>query len=89
VTQANVLAAEGDATGVAVNVGCGDRITITELVEQINEMLGTDINPVYDDPRQGDVRHSMADISLAREELGYEVDIEFQEGLERTVEWFE
>ena len=89
VTQANVLAAEGDATGVAVNVGCGDRITITELVERINDVLGTDIEPIYDDPRPGDVRHSMADISLAQEELGYEVDIEFPDGLERTVAWFE
>ncbi len=89
VTQANVLAAEGDSTGIAVNVGCGDRITITELVDQINDVLGTDIKPIYDEPRPGDVRHSMADISLAREELGYEVNIEFRDGLKQTVEWFE
>ena len=89
VTQANVLAAEGDSTGIAVNVGCGDRITITELVDRINNVLGTDIEPIYDDPRPGDVRHSMADISSAREALGYEVDIEFQDGLKRTAEWFE
>lgn len=88
VTQANVLAAEGDATGVAVNVGCGDRITITELVERINDVLGTDIEPIYDDPRPGDVRHSMADLERVREQLGYDPEIAFQEGLERTVEWF-
>ena len=88
VTQANVLAAEGDATGVAVNVGCGDRITITELVERINDVLGTDIEPIYDDPRPGDVRHSMADLERVREQLGYDPEIGFQEGLERTVEWF-
>ena len=89
VTQANVLAAEGDATGVAVNVGCGDRITITELVERINDVLGTDIEPIYDDPRPGDVRHSMADLEHVRQQLGYDPEIGFQEGLERTVEWFE
>ena len=88
VTQANVLAAEGDATGVAVNVGCGDRITITELVERINDVLGTDIEPIYDDPRPGDVRHSMADLEHVREQLGYDPEIGFQEGLERTVKWF-
>jgi nucleoside-diphosphate-sugar epimerase len=88
VTQANVLAAEGDATGVAVNIGCGDQVTITELVEQINDVLGTDIDPIYDDPRPGDVRHSMADLDRVREQLGYEPDVDFQDGLERTVEWF-
>jgi nucleoside-diphosphate-sugar epimerase len=88
VTQANVLAAEGDATGIAVNVGCGDRITITELVERINDVLGTDIDPIYDDPRPGDVRHSMADLEHVQEQLGYDPEIGFQEGLERTVEWF-
>jgi nucleoside-diphosphate-sugar epimerase len=89
VVEANVLAAEGTATGVAVNVACGGRITITELVEHINEILGTDIDPIYDDPRPGDVRHSMADLELARDELGYEPEVGFQEGLERTVAYFE
>jgi nucleoside-diphosphate-sugar epimerase len=87
VVEANVLAAEGDASGVAVNVACGDRITVNELVERINDILGTDINPVYDDPRPGDVRHSMADLDLVGEELGYEPDVEFQDGLERNIEW--
>ncbi len=88
VIQANVLAAEGDATGVAVNVGRGDRITITELVDRINDVLGTDIEPIYNDPRPGDVRHSMAGLDHVREQLGYDPKIEFHEGLERTVKWF-
>ena len=88
VVRANVLAAEGDATGVAVNVACGDRITVNELVSRINDILGTEIQPVHDDPRPGDVRHSMADLDLARETLGYEPVVGFREGLERTVEWF-
>jgi nucleoside-diphosphate-sugar epimerase len=89
VVEANVLAAEGDATGVAVNVACGGHVTINELVDRLNEILGTDIDPIYDDPRPGDVRHSMADLDLVEAALGYEPEVEFQEGLERTVEWFE
>lgn len=88
VVDANILAAEGDATGVAVNVACGGQITINQLVEQINGVLGADIQPIYDDPRPGDVRHSMADLERAREQLGYEPAVEFQAGLERTIDWF-
>lgn len=86
--NANILAAEGDATGVATNVACGGRITVNELVDRINDVLGTDIEPRYDDPRPGDVPHSMADLKLASDELGYEPAVEFQDGLERTIEWF-
>ena len=89
VVDANIRAAEGDATGVAVNVACGGRVTINELVEKLNDLLGTDIEPRYDDPRPGDVKHSMADISNARELLGYEPAIGFEEGLERTIAAFE
>lgn len=83
--QANVRAAEGDVTGEAFNVGTGGRVTVNELVERINDDLGTDISPIYDDPRPGDVPHSHADISKARELLGYEPVVPFDEGLERTI----
>jgi len=86
--QANVLAAECDATGEAFNVACGGRVTINELVEYLNELLGTDIDPVYDDPRPGDVPHSMADISKAEELLGYEPEVDFEDGLRRTIEYY-
>jgi nucleoside-diphosphate-sugar epimerase len=85
VVQANILAAESNETGEIFNVACGDRYTINELVAVINDTLGTDIDPIYDDPRPGDVRHSMADISKARDWLGYEPEIEFEEGLQRTI----
>jgi nucleoside-diphosphate-sugar epimerase len=84
--EANVLAAEGDVTGEAFNVGTGGRVTINELVERINDQLGTSITPIHDDPRPGDVRHSHADISKARELLGYEPVVTFDDGLERTIE---
>ncbi|QCC46959.1 SDR family NAD(P)-dependent oxidoreductase [Halobellus limi] len=86
--EANILAAEGDVTGEAFNVGTGGRVTVNELVEALNESLGTDIEPEYDDPRPGDVRHSHADVSKATELLGYEPTVGFAEGLERTVEFF-
>ncbi|MDS0282271.1 SDR family oxidoreductase [Haloarcula onubensis] len=87
--QANILAAEGDATGEAINVGCGGRKTINEVVDALNERLGTDIEPRYDTRRPGDVRHSHADISKAGELLGYDPVIGFAEGLERTIEHYE
>ncbi|QCS42008.1 SDR family oxidoreductase [Natrinema versiforme] len=86
--QANVLAAEGDVTGEAFNVACGGRVTINELVDTLNELLGTDIEPEYDSPRPGDVRHSNADISKAKDLLGYEPDVDFEEGLERTIPYY-
>lgn len=86
--QANILAAEGDATGEAFNVGCGGRVTINELVDSLNDLLGTDIDPIYDDPRPGDVRHSHADISKAEDLLDYDPEVEFKEGLEQTIPYY-
>jgi nucleoside-diphosphate-sugar epimerase len=86
--QANIRAAESDVTGEAFNVGCGGRVTVNELVDDLNDLLDTDIDPIYDDPRPGDVRHSHADISKARELLGYEPDVGFSEGLEQTIPYY-
>ncbi|MCD2204884.1 SDR family oxidoreductase [Halobacterium sp. KA-6] len=86
--QANILAAERDVTGEAFNVGCGSRITINELVDTLNDLLDTDIDPIYDDPRPGDVRHSHADISKAGELLGYDPDVGFADGLEATIPYY-
>ena len=86
--QANILAAESDVTGEAFNVGTGGRVTVNELVEILNDLLGMDIDPVHDDPRPGDVRHSHADISKARKLLGYEPHIGFEKGLENTLKYY-
>jgi nucleoside-diphosphate-sugar epimerase len=86
--QANVLAAEGDVTGEAFNVGTGGRVTVNELVDALNGTLDTDLDPIHDDPRPGDVRHSHADVSKAAELLGYEPDVDFEAGLARTVEYY-
>ena len=87
--EANILAAEGDVTGEVFNVGTGGRVTVNELVERLNGALGTDLEPKHDDPRPGDVRHSHADVSKAGELLGYKPVVGFDEGLERTIEYYE
>ena len=88
VIQANLHAIESDATGEVLNVGCGGSYTINTLVDELNEILGMDIEPKCTNPRPGDVPHSKAAISKAREMIDYEPAVSFHEGLERTVEWF-
>lgn len=88
VVEANILAVESHQSGLALNVASGNRITINELVDRLNDVLGTDIDPIHEAPRPGDVRHSEADIDRARESIGYEPTVGLSEGLERTVEWF-
>jgi nucleoside-diphosphate-sugar epimerase len=87
VVNANLLACEREeAIGLAINVACGERISLLDLVSQLNVILGTDFEPDFAPTRAGDVKHSLADISLAERSLGYRVDVDFKEGLERTVE---
>lgn len=86
--QANILAAEGNVTGEAFNVGCGDRFTVNELVDTLNDLLDTDINPIYEDPRPGDVRHSHADISKAENLLDYDPKVGFKQGLKQTIPYY-
>jgi UDP-glucose 4-epimerase len=72
VVQANLLAAEVPrVAGKVYNIAAGRRTSLLGLVEEINRILGTQIKPIHDKPRPGDVRHSQADISLAQAELGY------------------
>jgi len=82
------MAAPEEACGKAYNIACGVRTSLNELVEQINMILGTAIKPVYDKEKPGDIKHSLADISLAKKYLGYEPKVNFREGLEKTIEWY-
>jgi nucleoside-diphosphate-sugar epimerase len=66
----------------------GGRTSINDLCRNLIEISQTDIKPVHTDSRAGDVRDSLADISKAREFLGYNPTIEFREGLEKTFNWF-
>jgi len=89
VVRANLLAATApDVSGRVFNVACGERYTVLDLVAVLTEILGTHITPVHTAPRPGDVRHSLADITAAREALGYRVEVNFHEGLRRTVAWY-
>jgi len=89
VVHANLLAADAPAlAGQVVNIGCGDRTDLNAMVGHFNAVLGTDFAPLYEPPRPGDVKHSLADISAARQLLGYEPKVLFKEGLERTVRWY-
>jgi UDP-glucose 4-epimerase len=89
VVEANLLACQ--APGVAgqfFNVACGDRITVNSMLNQINKITGKDTSPVYADARAGDIKHSQADITRAKQRLGYEPRVSFEEGLRDTIEWY-
>jgi len=89
VVEANLLACKvPGVAGQVFNVACGDRITVNSMLHQINKIVGVDISPIYAEPRSGDIKHSQADITRAREHLGYEPKVSFEEGLRATVEWY-
>jgi UDP-glucose 4-epimerase len=84
--QAVIRAADApDAVGKVYNVGNGESTTVLQLVEHLNDILGADLMPIHGPARAGDVRHSQANIALARQDLGYEPSVSFVEGLRRTV----
>ena len=60
-----------------------------DLVRHLNELLGSNVQPTFGPARPGDVRHSQADITLARRDLGYDPLVKFPEGLRKTLEWFQ
>ena len=91
VVHANLLAAAAPAekvSGRMMNAATNSRITLNETFSILKELTGFNGSPAYGPPRSGDIRDSLADISLARELLGYEPQVDFREGLRRTVEWY-
>jgi len=74
--------------GEVVNIACGYEISLNELVERINTILGTNIKPIYKEERTGDIKHSLADISKAKKLLTYEPIVDFDLGLKKTVEFY-
>src|SRR3990170_4631759 len=75
-------------SGEVINVATGGRISLNTLFATMRSIVGTDIEPDYAEPRQGDVRDSQADIRKAKHLLGYQPIVSFEEGLRRTVEWY-
>ena len=89
VVDANILACEKKAAaGNVINIACNNAYTLNDLVDKLNKIIGTNISPSHGPDKIGDVKHSLADVSKAREILSYEPEIDFDEGLEKTVEWF-
>ena len=89
VVEANLLACQADtAQGAVINIACGEQTTLLDLLRGITHILEEPIEPEFADPRSGDVRHSLADITRARELLGYEVLVPFDEGLRGTIDWY-
>jgi len=87
VVRANILAMKhGNVRGV-FNVAGGKKITINELLNTIMEVVGIELDPIHTEPRAGDIRDSVADISLAENVLGYEPAFDLKEGLSRTINW--
>ncbi len=71
-----------------MNVATGSAITLNQVLEMLREFTGYNGKPIYAEPRSGDIKHSLADISLAKELLGYTPLVDFREGLRRTVDWY-
>lgn len=89
VAKANILASGSDVDdGTSMNIACGKNITINKLLELINSILGKNIKAVYKTPREGDIKDSLADISLAKKLLGYAPDYSLKDGLSETIKWF-
>lgn len=92
VCEANWLAAHAPAevcNGQPLNIACNRRTTLNEILQLLGELLDKDIKPIYADPRPGDVKHSLAAIDAAREAIGYEPKVYFEEGLRKAIDWYQ
>jgi nucleoside-diphosphate-sugar epimerase len=89
VVEANLLACEAKAAaGLAINVGTGNRYTLNKTLALLEKITGRPAKARYVAPRDGDIRDSQADIARARNVLGYNPRVGFEEGLSHTWEWF-
>jgi len=89
VVHANLLAARATRTGgEVVNIACGEAITVNAILAAINRIVGRDIRPVHVPARAGDVKHSLADIAVARSLLAYSPVVGFSDGLEAAIDWY-
>jgi UDP-glucose 4-epimerase len=88
VIHANILAAESDTTGV-FNAAGGKRISINELANTVMALCNKELEIVYEEIRPGDIKHSLSDISKAKEEFGYYPRFDIKNGLKETVQWFQ
>ncbi len=89
VVQANILAAQAkEARGEVINIACQKQISLNQILDLLRELLDTDIGANYTDPRAGDIKHSLADISRARKILSFEPAVDFEQGLRLAIDWY-
>lgn len=90
VVEANLLAckAPAQAAGKMMNIAMGRRVTLNETFKMVQQLTSYTGSPIYAPEREGDIKHSLADISLAEKYLGYKPRVNFEEGLQRTIDWY-
>src|SRR2546423_2173073 len=90
VVDANLRAAESErGVGKVINIANGESVTLNQLLETMKEVTGKrDVHPRYEPPRRGDVRDSLADLTLAKDLLGYQPKVGLEDGLRRTFAWW-
>ena len=89
IVEANLFAARAKQTkGEVINIACGQAVTVNEIVDMINEIVGKNVKPIYAAPRPGDVKHSLADISLAKKLIAFKPKVSFRDGLQKAIEWY-
>ena len=90
VVEANLLACQvNSALGEVFNIACGKRYSLLGLVSKLNEIFGNNIEPIFTEPRKGDVRHSLASIVKAKKLIGYNPSVGFEQGLRKVVVYYE
>jgi nucleoside-diphosphate-sugar epimerase len=89
VVHANLLAARAKKTaGQVVNIACGTAVTVNEIIDLINKSLGKNVTPIYEPSRPGDVKHSLADITAAKNLLDFQPKVSFKDGLQKAIVWY-
>ncbi len=89
VVHGNLLAADSEGVaGQSFNLAAGRSVTLLEMLSVLNKYLGTDVKPEFADPRPGDILESLADISAARQQLGYEPQVAFEEGIAKSIDYY-
>ena len=89
IVDANLLAARAKQTkGEVINIACGQAVTVNEIINMINNLLGKSVKPTYTPPRPGDVKHSLADITAAQNLIDFEPIVSFREGLQLAIDWY-
>lgn len=87
--EANLRAAQAeDVSGNVYNVGCGESLSLIDLLHEICDRLNVPFDPIFADARLGDIKHSWADISATQRDLGYEVKVGWREGLKPTIDYY-